>query len=212
MSTPTRSVLLFLILLTALPSCNGSRTSPGKEIRPVPFQENERWGYKDPGGTVLIPPRYIIAGAFSPEGIAAVADERGWMYIDTRGGVRIRPLLVDNGPDPFREGLARFRRDRRVGFFNKAGTVVIPAAFDFALPFQDGRAAVCRGCREVPDGEHHVLQGGTWGYIDRRGRAVIPFRYEAAENFEHGRARVRTSVGWISIDRDGHRIGVAETR
>jgi hypothetical protein len=63
----------------------------------------------------------------------------------------------------------------------------------------------------VPDGEHHVLQDGTWGYIDRRGRTVVPFRYEAAKSFEHGRAGVLESGMWISIDRDGTRLESTET-
>jgi hypothetical protein len=42
-----------------------------------------------------------------------VVDDDGWAYIDTAGRAVIRPLVVDNGPDYFREGVARFRRNAK---------------------------------------------------------------------------------------------------
>ncbi|MCP5110836.1 MAG: WG repeat-containing protein, partial [bacterium] len=136
---------------------------------PVPFEQGDRWGYKDSGGRVVIPSSFRLAEPFSAEGLAAVLDERGWAYINPSGRVVIRPLVVDNGPDYFREDLARFRRGGKVGFFNRRGQVALQPAYDFALPFSEGLTAVCQGCREVPAGEHTALQGGKWGYINRRG-------------------------------------------
>jgi hypothetical protein len=137
------SLLLLLILYTPFLSCTGSETPGGEKTKPgsspreadqttpaetaalmpVPFQDpdDETWGYRDPAGKVLIPTRYILAEPFSRGGIAAVADKQGWTYIDTRGRVVIRPLLVDNGPDPFQEGLARFRHGTKIGFFRPIG-------------------------------------------------------------------------------------------
>lgn len=174
---------------------------------PVPFEKDGQWGYKNPGGRVVIPPRFKLAEPFSSEGLAAVVDARGWAYIGPSGGVVIRPLVVDNGPDYFREDLARFRRDGKVGFFDRTGKVVLQPEFDFAMPFSEGLAAVCQGCREVAAGEHTALEGGTWGFIDRRGLLVIPLQFERVESFKDGRARVRSSGQWKQIDRNGKEVG-----
>jgi len=141
---------------------------------PVPFEQDGQWGYRDAQGTVVIAPRYLIADPFSPEGIAAVADEKGWAYIDRTGKILVHPFLFDNGPDEFQEGLARCVADGKVGYFDKHGRIVIPPRFSFAEPFSDGRAKVCFGCREVKDGEHSRYTGGRWAWIDRQGREVEP--------------------------------------
>jgi hypothetical protein len=167
------------------------------------FERGGKWGYRDSSGRTVIAPRYQAAQEFSPEGIAAVVDEHGWAYIDQAGKLLIRPLVFDNGPDYFQESLARFRRDGKVGFFDRRGRVVIEARYSFALPFSEGRAAVCDGCVEVSEGEHRTLRGGRWGFIDRDGRLVVPLEFEAAESFEKGKARVRAGGRWLSILKDG---------
>lgn len=170
---------------------------------PTPFEAKGKWGYKDAQGKVVIPARYAAAQEFLPEGIAAVADEKGWAYIDAQGRVLIRPFLFDNGPDYFREGLARFVSGGRFGFFDRHGKVVIPARYAFALPFSEGLAAVCNGCKEVAVGEHKAMRGGQWGYINRQGKLVIPTQYEEAESFENGRARVKLGGQRRHIDPRG---------
>ena len=126
--------------------------------------------------------------------------------INRQGKTLIRPYLLDNGPDPFREGLARFREAGKVGFFDERGKVVIRARFAFAAPFSEGRAVFCQGCREQEEGEHRSIQGGLWGFIDRKGRIVITPRFDKAESFQEGKARVMLNGRWITIDRQGRRI------
>ena len=140
----------------------------------IPFEEDNKFGYKTPQGKVVIEPRYQVAQEFSREGLAAVVDEHGWAYIDRSGKVLIRPFTFDNGPDYFREGMARFVVDGKFGFFDRHGRVVIQPRFTFAGPFSKGRAPVCEGCREVREGEHTSMTGGSWGFIDKRGALVIP--------------------------------------
>jgi hypothetical protein len=140
----------------------------------VPFEKGDLWGYKDRHGKVAIEPRYPMAGRFS-RGIAPVVIGDTWAYIDSTGKVIVRPFVYDNGPDYFHEGLARYVEDRKIGFFDRHGRIVIKAQFDFAEPFSHGRAKVCQGCRKVAAGEHFTMEGGKWGFIDRAGRLVIPF-------------------------------------
>jgi hypothetical protein len=170
---------------------------------PSPFEENGRWGYRDAAGATVIAPRYEQALDFSREGIAAVVDARGWAYIDVAGRVLVRPLVVDNGPDEFQQGLARLSRGGKVGFFDTRGRMVIPPAWKWAAPFSEDRAAVCEGCVEVAEGEHRAVRGGKWGFIDRRGAVAVPLAYEEVRPFENGRARVRKGGAWIEIDPSG---------
>jgi hypothetical protein len=169
----------------------------------IPFEKDGKWGYQDNAGKVVISPRYQIAREFSREGMAAVVDDQGWAYIDEAGRTVIRPLVLDNGPDYFRDGVARFSRNGKVGFFDARGKVVIQPVYAYAMPFSEGRAVVCDGCAEIEQGEHRSVKGGKWGFIDRRGQLVIPLRFSEAENFENGHARVRTATNWHYIGRDG---------
>jgi len=157
--------------------------------RLVPFEKDGQWGYKDSRGRVVIEPRFVVAQEFLPGGIAAVADEKEWSYIDAKGNVVIKPFLFDNGPDYFREGLARFKSEDKFGFFDKTGKKVIPAQFDFAAPFSEGLAA--------------VSNSGKWGFIDRKGRIVIPLRFDEVSDFKRGRAPVTLDGRPRSIDKKG---------
>lgn len=175
----------------------------------APFEDpaTERWGYRDARGAVVVAPRFTVAQEFSVHGIAAVADASGWKIINRRGKVVIpRPYLLDNGPDPFQEGLARFTDAGRVGFFDERGKVVIPARYAFAAPFSEGRAAFCEGCRERAEGEHRSMQGGRWGFVDRKGTVVIAPRFASAESFQQGKAKVTQDGRPITIDRWGEPV------
>ncbi len=178
---------------------------------PVPYKASGKWGYRDSGGRIVVSPRFEIALEFSAEGLAAVVDGQGWAYIDPTGRVVIRPFVVDNGPDYFEEGLARFRADGKIGFFNKSGRVVIQAKYAFARPFSGGLAAVCDSCKEVREAEHTVVAGGKWGFINTRGALVIPFQFEDVMGFENGKAKVKASGSWKYIDEKGAVVGIPDS-
>lgn len=148
----------------------GCRSGAEQTAGWVPIEKDGLWGYQDQSGQDVLPPKYFVAYPFLETGIAAVADEQGWVYINAQGTELIRPFIFDNGPDAFSEGMARFEREGKFGYFNRQGTIVIAPRFDFAHSFQNGRAAICLGCRRVPDGEHFRIEGGEWHWIDRQGQ------------------------------------------
>jgi hypothetical protein len=180
---------------------------PGQETRAqgklVSFEKDGKWGYKNASGQVVIQPQFDMANDFSPHGIAAVVDDRGWAYVNEKGKTIIRPFVIDNGPDYFEEGLARFRIDNKFGFFDRKGEIIIEPRFDFAFPFHEGLAAICMGCQEEPEGEHRSVKDGKWGYIDKKGKVVIPTRFEEAGNFEKGKAGVKLEGEKVFIDAKG---------
>ena len=68
----------------------------------------------------------------------------------------------------------------KYGYADEAGTVVIQARFDGAMPFSEGLAAVRVGGPE----------GGRWGYIDGTGGFVIEPQFAGASFFSEGLAAV----------------------
>jgi len=193
------SVVLFLVLCWIAASC-GPKPSPESWTS---FEENGVWGFRDGRGKIVIEPKFEAAYDFHGP-LAAVALAEGWRFIDRGGRVMdIRPFMIDNGPDYYSEGLARFVKDGRIGFLDEAGRIVIPAQFDFVSTFSEGLAAFCIGCQKVPEGGHLPVRGGKWGYINVRGEMAVKPQYEEASPFEDGRARVRLDGQWIRIDKFG---------
>lgn len=168
------------------------------------FVHEKLLGYKDRRGRVVIPARFTMAGDFSKEGLAIVIDQEGWALINRKGLIVIRtPFIFDGGPDDFAEGLARFTAGGKFGFYDKTGRTIVRPQFDFALPFQEGAAAVCLGCRKTSTGkedEHYFVTGGRWGFINRRSAVIIPLRYDEAGSFARGRALVKLNGQQFRID------------
>jgi len=174
-----------------------------ERIHLVPFEENGLWGYKNQNNETVIPAQYFMANEFLETGIAAVADSSGWMYIDQTGRKIIRPYIIDNGPDYFSEGLARFKSDEKFGFYDHTGKIIIPAEWDFARPFSNGLAAICEGCIFVRMDEHTRIEGGHWGFIDKFGKIIIPVQFEEVRDFVNEHAKVKLDGEWKLIDKNG---------
>lgn len=89
-----------------------------------------------------------------------------------KGELLFNPLAFDNGPDRFTEGLMRFVKNKKIGFANRAGQVVIDAKFDFADPFRHGVAQYCNGCVWQTRGERQFVTGGVKGFINVKGEIL----------------------------------------
>ena len=166
-------------------------------LHPVP-DKNGKWGFIDRTGSFRIAPRYVRANEFS-DGVAYVffweGETRMNGIVDTAGKFT---LLQTNDYDvSFHDGLARFQTadgERKYGYMDKAGRVVIKPQFSFAGDFYEGRAWA------------QVLKNGEWvyGYIDKTGAFVIPPEFKAQpSDFAEGLARVMGNEGWGFIDRGG---------
>ncbi|MGN5537861.1 MULTISPECIES: WG repeat-containing protein [unclassified Alcaligenes] len=94
-----------------------------------------------------------------------IQDEHGWVYVNHRGEALLRPFIYDNGPDYFEEGLARFVHDGKMGFHDEALRIWVPARYDFAFPFVNGKAQVGMDCHRVSDGEHRSVYCQHWDSI-----------------------------------------------
>ncbi len=186
-------ILLFLMLSVS----SFSQTLTAIEV-------NNRWGFKDENGNVIIPPVYLFAYDFNKSGTTAVFTDSGWVYINKKGKPLFSVLAIDNGPDYFRGGLARFVDDGKIGYFNETGQIVIYPMFDFAFPFENGTALVCNNCIQIQNGEHYFASGGNWMRIDSTGAIVHKLSEEESSNINAAPVMLDNELIWI--DQSGKRI------
>jgi hypothetical protein len=114
---------------------------------------------------------------FDSHGLASVLSRReGWMYVVRTGRVVISGVpSVDNGPDSFHDGLVRVVKNKKYGFANRQGQLVVPPVYDGAMNFENGRARVCKDCESKcadQSCEYHSFAGGEWFQIDTQGAVI----------------------------------------
>ncbi len=83
----------------------------------------------------------------------------------------------DNGDDYYIDGLRRVEdSQKRIGYQDETGKIVIKPSFKFGFPFDNGKAKVtdCGNMREVPGsgGEHKEWISNNWYYIDKTGKRL----------------------------------------
>jgi hypothetical protein len=109
---------------------------------------NERaWGYVDRDGSVVIPPRFVSAGAF-------------------HGG--LAPATIREERTDVEDPLSALK----CGYIDRAGRWVVPPRYGSCDPLQDG---VAMATPDVPRGEVVEISGtveGRWDYIDTSGRVL----------------------------------------
>ena len=162
-----------------------------------PFKQDGKWGYKDPGGNVVVEPKYDEAQPFSC-GLAAVnvgakvptfwsgppmKTGGKWGYLDASGAVVI-PIKFDFAQD-FSEDLARVRVGTRPSFIDTQGRTVIDLGdldgLNTVGDFSEGLAPVHLDFRH---------KGGRYEtrYLDRKGKTVLTIAGYGDE-FHQGLAR-----------------------
>lgn len=201
--------------LTLLVPALGIQGQPAEDkaptpVRLFPFHEGGKagkWGYIDRRGEVVVPPRFRHAGDFG-DGLAQVETEKGPGYIDAQGTI-VFMLHAELGPVdwtlPFTEGLARFSRKGKVGYFDRQGKVAVEPKYDDAKKFSEGLAAVNVGAKSAGRPRPDVMRGGKWGFIDKTGRLVIPMRFSNVDvkGFSDGLALVYVEDKPAYIDKTG---------
>lgn len=157
---------------------------------------DNKGGFIDETGTVVIPPQFTGGvGKFS-EGLANVGMGAKWGFIDKTGTVVIPLQFVY--ASYFTDGLARVLVKESVSpfrgwsYIDKTGKIVIPNNFA-AFSFSEGFAVL------------QTEEGGKMGYIDKTGKVVIPPQFADAMSFQEGLAAIRTEKEgkWGFIDKSG---------
>jgi len=185
--THTRRVLIAFFLPLLMQGCSSGQELPCVftpiQTKEKPYPELTQFkncGQVDSTGNVSLNEKTFKQVWFNEDGLADIRIHDGIYYINKNAQL-VRTHLFDNGPDYFKEGLARTIKNNKFGFINKKLTVVIQPQYDFAFPFHNGLARVCNDCSLKPVGEHKTVEGGQWGLIDKQGKVVTEIKYSKKE-------------------------------
>jgi hypothetical protein len=193
-----------LVLAAALAGCQPPAGLPAEQPPPTgrlfPVRVGGAVGLIDARGTLVVEPRFDVAGAWS-EGLIAVFQGGKWGYADRTGALVVAPRFADAAA--FSGGLAAVVVDetlesagedgpllvlgpgvvspRRGGYIDPSGELVIAARFRGVTTFAEGRAA--------------AREDGLWGYLDETGAWAIEPRFVSAGPFSEGLAAAAEREG-----------------
>jgi len=122
----------------------------------IKFNKDNKFGFKDIKGKVVIPPLYDDAFNFK-EGLACVEKGGLYGYIDRKNNLVI-PCIYDLGMS-FSEGFACVTMKDKSGYIDKQGNLVISCIYDAATAFSEGSA--------------RVKTDGKWGILTPDGKVKM---------------------------------------
>ncbi len=156
---------------------------------------DEKWGFIDIHGNIIIKPKYDDIYSFS-EKLCAVGiidqetNTKKWGFINQEGELIIN--FQFSNISNFKDGLAAVSTDGETwGYIDKYGKYEINPTFDYALNFTEGCAL--------------VKQGNSYGYIDKNGKYLINPQFNDAYPFtsEKVAPAKNTDGKWGYIDKSG---------
>lgn len=77
-------------------------------------------------------------------------------------------------------------QNRKYGFKNAIGEIVVAPKYDYYESFADGMAVVNIGSEWTDDPGMPWPEGGKWGYINEKGEEIVPLKYDATRTFSEG--------------------------
>lgn len=194
-------------------------------------RRNGKFGYADTLGRIVIPCQYDLALDFS-DGAALVADEipyqrasensvvdsiynslhdgplqKQWMIIDTKGNV-VYKFKDDSRPDwqeNFSDGMVGFYHERKKGFVNTEGEVVIAAQNGnnpYPFPYSNGVSLIqVRGEKRDNSDGYFILKDTTGKTISR-----VPFQTEKGLMYD---SNLKYHEGLLAVKLDRKEKGTA---
>jgi hypothetical protein len=161
-----------------------------------PIRQNNKNGYINRQGEVVIQPQFDVTFPFS-EGLAmACISSKKCGYIDETGKFAVNPQF--DSAYRFSEGLAAVVVGEKLGFIDKEGKYAINPQFATS---GGGRGA--DGYSTFSEGMSRVKIGEKVGFIDKTGKIVINPQFDDALPFLDGLAATKTGDKWGFVDKEG---------
>lgn len=144
------------------------------EIGYVQYFENDLMGVKTEDGKIIVPAEYSFIAPVSDDSFQVIKGKKHG-FVDLNGNEFIELTDEVECYSDFSEGLAAFRKDKKWGFIDKTGKVVIEAKFQYCECFHDG---LCKISNE----------DGRFGFINKSGDTVIDCQFKYVTDFSNGHA------------------------
>lgn len=147
-------IFILILLISAGTICKGEEGSRQvSQIFPFYSAQNDRYGYKNEKGDVIVTPKYDLA-YLPEEGMAAVRLNGKYGYVNIEGKEVIG--LKYDFTWKFIGGYAAVKLNDKFGFIDQNGKEVIPIIYDEGYNYH----GTC--CYK---GMAHVKQNGKWKVI-----------------------------------------------
>lgn len=194
-------------------------------------EEDNKYGFIDRGGNVIIRPQFDWACLFS-DGLAKMAIDEKCGFIDRNGNMLFEPWLdaeenfFEFDTNSFSCDLAKVSVDEKFGYIDRSGKLVIPPIYDDAGAFYDGMAFVKKEGASwfidkagemiinnnlyefeycgFYDGLCCISIDGKYGMIDTGGKIVIPPISEESLYFSEEMSAVKINGKWGYMDMKGN--------
>lgn len=196
-------ILSFISLIFLLSSCGSMPNPLSRKDTPKLYPiiqrigGNEKFGYINTTGEVVIQPQFVQAWFFS-EGLAVACVEREKCgYIDETGKFAINPQF--QLASRFSEGLAGVVIENKIGYVDKTGKYVINPQFEMTRGPNDWQAIFSI----FSEGLAAVRIAGKYGYIDKAGKIAVNPQFDIGLPFMEGLAGVKIGEKWGYIDKEG---------
>ena len=191
----------------------------------IPETKTLKWVAKSEKIEFFIEPKFLATEPFNDKISFVKYFENQKLidaYINTNGQVLFK-TKYDYPNFSFHYGVCRFLKNKKYGFFDKKGNIIIHAQFedvsDFLEPITwakkegkygyiglDGNWLISPNFNYAENFSEDlalVTIGNRYGYINLKGEFVIPAIYENASSFSEGLASVKKKDKYIFIDKRG---------
>ena len=169
-------------------------------------QENEKYGFIDEQGNVVVPIEYdqIVGGGFN-NGIAIVIKYGDFGLVNAKGELVLPCEYEECMPYSNSNGVIRVMKNNKYGLWHKDKGLVVPCQYDYVSGFYDGLARVSlKNGNEYVDSDGAHITPVIGGYVDMEGKVVIPLIYDLGSDFSYGLAAVSKNGKMGFVDKTGH--------
>ncbi len=172
-------------------------------------RDNDKFGFIDKSGAMVITSQFDKAGNFS-EGHAAAFKDKKWGFIDTSGKWVIQPSY--DKVKAFNSGYALVLKDDQWNYIDTSGNILNTPVQEKFYDFNERGIAFYRIGKKIGlmntnakvileptydvikpfvDGHARVRNGDMWGMIDLTGKVTIPVEYSKLSDY-------RTKAIWAA--------------
>ncbi|KAB2877922.1 WG repeat-containing protein [bacterium] len=171
----------------------------------IQYEENEKIGFRNREGRILLKPQFVMADDIGNGWIAVIDEKNRLGFIDSLGNIKLplqNEFYIDLSSDAkFKEERLVVRNKKKVGVIDKNLQWVVKPTYESISSFKNGWAVFNRGGKL--EGEFGTLNGGKYGFIDRNGHTITEPVFEQV--FHLGKELAQVQIGSFKayVDRQG---------